>query len=181
MRRYGRACPVCPAPLRRPHVSELDIQRKIHGPQVRDRAIPVATIPGVSGLTGIGRETPAIVGTGVARPVVPSLSTLQDYGQSPETACAGRSLSRVWPRVCRGAGITLDAALLGGGGAIPACAGEPICSAMLPTLIRGYPRVCGGTIVTDRVALPASGLSLDLPRFRGQLMAFADVLLGESR
>ena len=58
-RRYGRACPVCPAPLRHPHVSELDIQRKIHGPQVRDCATPVATIPGVFGLIGNGQAAAA--------------------------------------------------------------------------------------------------------------------------
>ena len=118
----------------------------------------------------------------------PPLGTMR-VGSIP--ACAGepywlnedRDHTRVYPRVCGGtrdtwhpwlglAGLSprvrgnqpLAAARIPPLGSIPACAGEPISATGISLSVKVYPRVCGGTIVACRDALPASGLS---PRVRG--------------
>ena len=49
-------------------------------------------------------------------------------------------------------------------GSIPACAGEPQKRGWSPRLRRVYPRVCGGTVMSQPVLCPVPGLS---PRVRG--------------
>ena len=53
---------------------------------------------------------------------------------------------------------------------IPACAGEPYSSAIHPTPVGDYPRVCGGTKTEAAIARLNEGLS---PRVRGNQMASA--------
>ena len=101
----------------------------------------------------------------------------------PDTACPPRLPRQVYPRVCGGTGgvkrwpgaaaglsprvrgnppaISLPA---GGGGSIPACAGEPLPTPCSCRCVRVYPRVCGGTAVTALVPAAIDGLS---PRVRG--------------
>ena len=49
-------------------------------------------------------------------------------------------------------------------GSIPARAGEPVTSILLNTLVKVYPRACGGTAHPDLIVAPGLGLS---PRVRG--------------
>ena len=106
-------------------------------------------------------------------------------------ACAGepgdprrnRQRTRVYPRVCGGtpasvwrdcSGAGLSPRVRGnpptpgpsfpGTRSIPACAGEPCQRVTPPALSRVYPRVCGGTHLTDRFQYEFRGLS---PRVRG--------------
>ena len=70
----------------------------------------------------------------------------------------------VYPRVCGGTYTTMDGEVSAGGlsprvrgnqevdllpserfGSIPACAGEPIDTALYDAIVAVYPRVCGGT------------------------------------
>ena len=71
-------------------------------------------------------------------------------------------LAGLSPRV-RGNPLELSAAG-GGGGSIPACAGEPMLIERRPASGRVYPRVCGGTVLESNVVELALGLS---PRVRG--------------
>ncbi len=106
-------------------------------------------------------------------------------------ACAGEpdgfgfqsSGLRVYPRVCGGTGHEQqpfgdepglsprvrgnhghDAGADGGGGSIPACAGEPSRRSSGRRGTRVYPRVCGGTMGTTLEQTAEEGLS---PRVRG--------------
>ena len=108
-------------------------------------------------------------------------------------ACAGepsgrtgrRSGSRVYPRVCGGAGGVHDAMAMFEGlsprvrgslavngtevvaiGSIPACAGEPPWFRSRRCFPRVYPRVCGGASYFRNDAISSEGLS---PRVRGSL------------
>ena len=110
-------------------------------------------------------------------------------------ACAGEPRSgwartrrkRVYPRVCGGTlakasgsglcpglsprvrGNRPTARLAGQHlGSIPACAGEPVFSAMMPELPPVYPRVCGGTVKAVTGGASVTGLS---PRVRGNRWA----------
>ena len=59
-------------------------------------------------------------------------------------------------------------------GSIPACAGEPCLRSLPPLTNEVYPRVCGGTVLTDPSALKLDGLS---PRVRGnRTMAELEVM-----
>ena len=106
-------------------------------------------------------------------------------------ACAGepgvsfpsRATPRVYPRVCGGTRPSLHSPFIQGGlsprvrgnppaidlrvderRSIPACAGEPTRSRR-QRLPRGvYPRVCGGTPISEHQLIPGEGLS---PRVRG--------------
>ena len=113
-------------------------------------------------------------------------------------ACAGEppawrasySPCRVYPRVCGGTvsvqhivqgrsglsprvrgNLVRRQCAMRSHGSIPACAGEPITTTPPPTLIRVYPRVCGGTPLTEHVPLPGGGLS---PRVRGNRFSEED-------
>ncbi len=120
--------------------------------------------------------------------VAPTDQVLDD-GSIP--ACAGEpiaifwrvALLRVYPRVCGGTRASLLQFFVHAGlsprvrgnpreiffrvfrkGSIPACAGEPTGSTMIPTTIRVYPRVCGGTLPVLASGSRKKGLS---PRVRG--------------
>ena len=94
-----------------------------------------------------------------------------------------RPCFRVYPRVCGGTGVPLDAAgesvglsprvrgnrpLLplrkGCRRSIPACAGEPVPFRFAQPALGVYPRVCGGTLPGYPWTMSGSGLS---PRVRG--------------
>ena len=106
-------------------------------------------------------------------------------------ACAGEPQCRrrrgcrdgVYPRVCGGtvAGASSRCCQLGlsprvrgnpdyghyvghTGGSIPACAGEPTASSSRSAITAVYPRVCGGTGVSQATLMRVEGLS---PRVRG--------------
>ena len=108
-------------------------------------------------------------------------------------ACAGEPRGRrilygfvgVYPRVCGGTGSVAGGRLLADGlsprvrgnrrnlpapkplsGSIPACAGEPTGIALPASRQRVYPRVCGGTGLTQDIHKGGHGLS---PRVRGNL------------
>ena len=108
-------------------------------------------------------------------------------------ACAGEPqppqsrprLRLVYPRVCGGAGLRNKMAsyvtglsprvrgslarrsgLISTGGSIPACAGEPITPRRWRSVIRVYPRVCGGAPLGALISQVRTGLS---PRVRGSL------------
>ena len=108
-------------------------------------------------------------------------------------ACAGEpkypgaisSSVRVYPRVCGGTPLGTGGPVLESGlsprvrgnlrdavgqpvelRSIPACAGEPPSSRLLPWPAAVYPRVCGGTSTVTRPSCLARGLS---PRVRGNL------------
>ena len=106
-----------------------------------------------------------------------------------EPPCGPRWSHRrtVYPRVCGGTLRRLQVGHGGGGlsprvrgnrrrkcrqytfdGSIPACAGEPMFSALRITPRRVYPRVCGGTRCSTRRRCPPTGLS---PRVRGNRKA----------
>ena len=106
-------------------------------------------------------------------------------------ACAGepgrrspdRERRKVYPRVCGGTRLNLPmpcliaglsprvrgnrrghARFLGTPGSIPACAGEPSLMMPLRSVVKVYPRVCGGTCASRPSSPARSGLS---PRVRG--------------
>ncbi len=114
---------------------------------------------------------------------------MQAYGSIP--ACAGEPLedalrvdmSRVYPRVCGGTRALsakpptpggLSPRVRGNPGdrsarahrvwSIPACAGEPIIGLALVGRLKVYPRVCGGTTLSEAALRLLAGLS---PRVRG--------------
>ena len=60
---------------------------------------------------------------------------------------------------------------------IPACAGEPSSKPLIPSSLRVYPRVCGGTSITKGTKPGKQGLS---PRVRGNRL-HAPLLAGASR
>ena len=112
------------------------------------------------------------------------------------TQAAQTALWQVYPRVCGGttnltvvsrysAGLSprvrgnREATLLRprAGGSIPACAGEPNDYHAIRAVARVYPRVCGGTTITLRIAGIIPGLS---PRVRGNRYA-AVVNAGQER
>ena len=113
----------------------------------------------------------------------------RDYRSIP--ACAGEPhwrndcgfVVRVYPRVCGGATIRIDAedlekglsprvrgsrsmgvAIVRRNGSIPACAGEPTAGGPGGKSGRVYPRVCGGATIRSTHCGPSKGLS---PRVRG--------------
>ena len=115
-------------------------------------------------------------------------------------ACAGEPPPRrprhrrrwVYPRVCGGTRVFCgglpavyglsprvrgnrgaDAVAFGDERSIPACAGEPRPRRLQWRPCRVYPRVCGGTLWSGRVALSGTGLS---PRVRGNPAGIAPVL-----
>ena len=119
----------------------------------------------------------------------PATRTSVSSGSIP--ACAGEparqsptsTAPRVYPRVCGGTnsqtyrlhlteGLSprvrgnpgAARCLLGHGGSIPACAGEPSARSCWPLRRRVYPRVCGGTLPVDAEGQAFEGLS---PRVRG--------------
>ena len=119
-----------------------------------------------------------------------------DLGSIP--ACAGEPRGgtsatrwrRVYPRVCGGTVLGVDARRVYTGlsprvrgnrrprvergratGSIPACAGEPTSRQTICTWARVYPRVCGGTRVGFIAKVPSGGLS---PRVRGNRGMDAD-------
>ena len=121
----------------------------------------------------------------------PAAATITSNAGRSIPACAGEppvvaavaAVIGVYPRVCGGttaaaAGVPIAPGLSprvrgnpvrpAGGCAtrrsIPACAGEPVASRRLPTGLRVYPRVCGGTAVAGVVVAHPQGLS---PRVRG--------------
>ena len=121
----------------------------------------------------------------------PSTGCLGGSDEGSIPACAGEPMRRpsvplvnlVYPRVCGGTGChCADEVSLPGlsprvrgnpkrrgrpasiGRSIPACAGEPPIVSLLSSQPWVYPRVCGGTCVDERAALPDEGLS---PRVRG--------------
>ena len=110
-------------------------------------------------------------------------------------ACAGEptddpphtSAFAVYPRVCGGTWFSLVVSLVVSGlsprvrgnqrtrrswtgrrGSIPACAGEPPAPSARSPTPTVYPRVCGGTSCSARIANPVVGLS---PRVRGNQWA----------
>ena len=101
----------------------------------------------------------------------------------PSFADAKQDDGRVYPRVCGGTPGRVPArgrlhglsprvrgnhaagrGYGGGGGSIPACAGEPVLTPLIAFATRVYPRVCGGTAGMWRRKCGAKGLS---PRVRG--------------
>ena len=112
-------------------------------------------------------------------------------GKGSIPACAGEPISsaasvlldRVYPRVCGGTGAAATSMTPDRGlsprvrgnpqhfdarpqtlGSIPACAGEPNRAIRSFSLLRVYPRVCGGTSLPRSTSAPPAGLS---PRVRG--------------
>ena len=126
----------------------------------------------------------------------PALPKAVTNGSGSIPACAGEpdryghpaSEERVYPRLCGGtsaplapvglaAGLSppvrgnpfLTSAATSPGGSIPACAGEPEIQRSEASLVRVYPRLCGGTMpATDPDAI-GSGLS---PPVRGNLSMY---------
>ncbi len=103
----------------------------------------------------------------------------------PSSAGRHRRAARVYPRVCGGTVAKAGGSIPARGlsprvrgnrrnllpdvmrcRSIPACAGEPSSGRCAASAPRVYPRVCGGTDVTDLILHLAAGLS---PRVRGNL------------
>ena len=108
----------------------------------------------------------------------------------PHRRCAASLPARVYPRVCGGTShsqslpsindglsprvrgnLRLKPARNGGGGSIPACAGEPGRARLSATPRKVYPRVCGGTRMAVPEKINQRGLS---PRVRGNLWRQVD-------
>ena len=83
-------------------------------------------------------------------------------GGTPHQATQGARPEGLSPRV-RGNRPRLRLPA-GGVGSIPACAGEPPRPQGPVDRVEVYPRVCGGTLLADRIAVVSPGLS---PRVRG--------------
>ena len=108
-------------------------------------------------------------------------------------ACAGEACTAGWterpagvyPRVCGGSGGSVccgypasglsprvrgkrgeEAAAVGAGGSIPACAGEAVLNDKDGLVVKVYPRVCGGSQPNNCGGYRMTGLS---PRVRGKL------------
>ena len=103
----------------------------------------------------------------------------------PNSRCPSTRLTKVYPRVCGGTqrlralnpteqGLSprvrgnpeMDSLPWQTVGSIPACAGEPRSVHTAPSILRVYPRVCGGTANALLARSAANGLS---PRVRGNL------------
>ena len=119
----------------------------------------------------------------VAPKILGWLRSIPACAGEPDPPAQPRDAAGVYPRVCggtprQGRWYALKAGLsprVRGNRAqafdlprrfrsIPACAGEPILMIAIPTPLRVYPRVCGGTRRAPHLARRAGGLS---PRVRG--------------
>ena len=135
--------------------------------------------------TGDGGLSPRVRGKPTAgRPAASRDRSIPACAGEARGRAGARTLAWVYPRVCGGSGFPIQEAVefrglsprvrgklagqqldSGGGGSIPACAGEAAAAIGGVSGHRVYPRVCGGSRSSLRFAGVLSGLS---PRVRGK-------------
>ncbi len=122
--------------------------------------------PPPPGAAGRERSIPACAGEppGCAPTGVPSQVYPRVCGGTPPVIPVRDAINGLSPRV-RGNHAS-QSRCPGRPGSIPACAGEPRRSLMMPSIAAVYPRVCGGTASRTAARASEKGLS---PRVRGNL------------